>query len=227
MNIIPIAKIHSDYGGKFGIPRQSGLAPDAAAVIELAPKYRSADALRGLDGLSHIWLIWGFSENADSDWSPTVRPPRLGGNERVGVFATRSPFRPNKLGLSAVKLVRIDLENPANPLVYVAGADLMDGTPIYDIKPYVPYADAITDASSGFAPPPDAAKLEVVIRPDLAAQIPEDKLEVLRHCLALDPRPAFHGDPVRIYGMDFAGLNVRFTVEVDVLRVIEVSAPPG
>jgi tRNA-Thr(GGU) m(6)t(6)A37 methyltransferase TsaA len=225
MTITPIAHIHSDYGGKFGIPRQSGLVQDSVAVIELEPEYRNADALRGLDGFSHIWLLWGFSENTNSDWSPTVRPPRFGGNERIGVFATRSPFRPNNLGLSAVKLTRIELDNPANPLIYVVGADLMDGTPIYDIKPYVPYTDAILAVSSGYALPPNLAKLKVIIPPELAAKIPHDKQAALIHSLALDPRPAFHDDPARIYGMDFAGLNVRFSVAANVLKVIEVTAP--
>jgi tRNA-Thr(GGU) m(6)t(6)A37 methyltransferase TsaA len=223
MNITPIAHIHSDYGGKFGIPRQSGLAPDSIAVIDFEPEYRNADALRGLDGFSHIWLLWGFSENADSDWSPTVRPPRLGGNERVGVFATRSPFRPNKLGLSAVKLVRVEPDDSAKPRIYVSGADLMNGTPIYDIKPYIPYADSIPEAAAGFATEPERAKLQVIIPPESAAKIPAEKLAALSQSLALDPRPAFHDDPARIYGMAFAGLNIRFVVERYTLLVTEVS----
>ncbi|MDR3312979.1 MAG: tRNA (N6-threonylcarbamoyladenosine(37)-N6)-methyltransferase TrmO [Oscillospiraceae bacterium] len=221
--ITPIAHIRSDYGSKFGIPRQSGLAPDAEAAILFAPEFQNADALRGLAGFSHIWLIWGFSAHADADWSPTVRPPRLGGNERVGVFATRSPFRPNNLGLSAVKLVRVALENPANAQIIVAGADLMDGTPIYDIKPYIPYTDSIPEAANGFAPAPDRAKLHVALPPELAAVIPADKRAALLQSLALDPRPAFHNDPQRVYGMEFAGLNVRFAVEDDTLRVVEIT----
>jgi tRNA-Thr(GGU) m(6)t(6)A37 methyltransferase TsaA len=222
MNITPIAHIHSDYKEKFGIPRQSGLAPDSLAVINFVPEYRNPDALRGLEGFSHVWLIWGFSENADAEWSPTVRPPRLGGNERMGVFATRSPFRPNGLGLSAVKLKRVNIDNLANPQIIVSGADLMDGTPIYDIKPYLPYADSIADAACGFAPEPEHGKLLVEIPPELLSKIPEDKRAALRQTLALDPRPAFHDDPARVYGMVFAGLNVRFVVVGAVMRVVAV-----
>jgi len=223
MNIKPIAHIHSDYKSKFGIPRQSGLAPDSIAVIEFASVYRNTDALRGLDGFSHIWLIWGFSEIANAEWSPTVRPPRLGGNERKGVFATRSPFRPNNLGLSAVKLEKIDIGNPANPLIYVSGADLLDGTPIYDIKPYVTYADSIPTALSDFATEPQRKKLEVVIDEKFVKKIPADKLSALTQCLALDPRPAYQNNPERIYGMDFAGLNVKFRVENGTLYVTDIN----
>jgi tRNA-Thr(GGU) m(6)t(6)A37 methyltransferase TsaA len=223
MTIEPIAHIHSDYKSKFGIPRQSGLAPASVAVLELTAEYSTADALRGLEGFSHLWLIWGFSENTGSEWSPTVRPPRLGGNERVGVFATRSPFRPNNLGLSAVKLIRLDVDSPAKPLIYVSGADLMDGTPIYDIKPYVPYADSIADAADGFASQPELDKLKVELPPDIAAKIPAEKLAALLQCLALDPRPAYQDDPERVYGMDFAGLNIKFIVTAGVLKIIQVS----
>jgi len=230
MTITPIAHIHSDYKSKFGIPRQSGLAPDSIGVIEFEPKFRTADALRGLDmpaeqarSFSHIWLIWGFSENRDTEWSPTVRPPRLGGNERVGVFATRSPFRPNGLGLSAVRIIKIELDNPANPLIYVAGADLMDGSPIYDIKPYVPYSDIISDAKSGFAASSDRAKLSVEIPKEMVEKIPAGKQTALIQSLSLDPRPAYQNDPERVYGMDFANLNVRFTVTENVLTVVELT----
>jgi len=222
MTINPIARIHSDYKSKFGIPRQSGLVPDSLAVIEFEPEYRNADALRGLDGFSHIWLIWGFSENVNAEKSPTVRPPRLGGNERVGVFATRSPFRPNNLGLSAVKIIRIDTENTGGPLIFVSGADLMDGTPIYDIKPYVPYADSVSGALGGFASEPDRAKLKVEIADELAAKIPANKLPALTQSLALDPRPAYQLDPERVYGFEFAGLNIKFCVVGGVLTVTDV-----
>jgi len=221
MTINPIARIHSDYKSKFGIPRQSGLVPDSVAVIEFEPEYRNADALRGLDGFSHIWLIWGFSENVNAEKSPTVRPPRLGGNERVGVFASRSPFRPNNLGLSAVKIIRIDSEN-GGPLIYISGADLLDGTPIYDIKPYVPYADSIPGALDGFAHEPDRAKLKVEIADELTAKIPASKLTALTQSLALDPRPAYQNTPGRVYGLEFAGLNIKFCVEGGVLTVTDV-----
>jgi tRNA-Thr(GGU) m(6)t(6)A37 methyltransferase TsaA len=197
--------------------------PASLAVIEFEPEYRNPDALRGLEGFSHIWLIWGFFENAEADWSPTVRPPRLGGNERMGVFATRSPFRPNGLGLSAVKLERVDAESPAGPLLHVSGADLMDGTPIYDIKPYVPYADAIKSAACGFAAEPERERLRVEIPEELAAKIPADKLPALLQSLALDPRPAYQDDPQRVYGVSFAGLNIRFTVDGCVLLIVGVN----
>jgi tRNA-Thr(GGU) m(6)t(6)A37 methyltransferase TsaA len=222
MHITPIAHIHSDYGSKFGIPRQSGLVPDLSATIVFEAAYADATALRGIETFSHLWLIWGFSANADAAWSPTVRPPRLGGNERMGVFATRSPFRPNGLGLSAVKLVGVEPRHKPTPLLRVAGADLMDGTPIYDIKPYIPYADSIADASGGFAPASNRAALNVSIPPEWAAILPAEKRATLLQSLALDPRPAFHNDPARVYGMDFAGLNVRFVVENDTLRVVEI-----
>ncbi|MDR3270516.1 MAG: tRNA (N6-threonylcarbamoyladenosine(37)-N6)-methyltransferase TrmO [Peptococcaceae bacterium] len=218
----PIAHIRSDYGGKFGIPRQSGLAPDASATIGFEPEYSSEDAVRGLEQYSHLWLIWGFSENAGAEWAPTVRPPRMGGNQRLGVFATRSPFRPNKLGLSAVKLMGINFDKKHGPQITVTGADLMDGSPIYDIKPYIPYTDCIEGACAGFAADPADNKLDVVITAQQLSALPQDKQQALRQSLALDPRPAYHEDPHRVYGMLFAGYDVRFSVAGRAVTVCEI-----
>ena len=212
-----IARIHSDFPTKFGIPRQSGLVEELKATIVFEPEYRNPDALRGLEGFSHLWLIWQFSQAVRKDWSPTVRPPRLGGNTRMGVFATRSPFRPNPIGLSCVGLEGVELHTPQGPVIHVTGADLMDGSPIYDIKPYIPYADCRPQAVGGFASAPKEATLEVDIPPELLAQVPEELREALIGVLAQDPRPTYQHDPERVYGM------VRFTVEEPVLHVWEIT----
>ena len=217
-----IARMESQFPTKFGIPRQSGLVEELRSTVTFEPEYRCPDALRGIEGFSHLWLIWGFSENRRETWSPTVRPPRLGGNERLGVFATRSPFRPNGLGLSCVKLERVELSTPKGPVLHVSGADLMDGTPIYDIKPYVPYADCRPEASEGFAPAP-AETLKVVISPEMEGRIPPERVQALRGVLAWDPRPHYQADPERVYGMAFAGLEVRFTVDGRTLTVVDVT----
>ena len=214
-----IARIHSAFPTKFGIPRQSGLVEELKATIVFEPEYRNPDALRGLEGFSHLWLIWQFSQAVRKDWSPTVRPPRLGGNTRMGVFATRSPFRPNPIGLSCVGLAGVELHTPQGPVIHVTGADLMDGSPIYDIKPYIPYADCRPQAVGGFASTPKEATLEVEISQELLAQVPQELREALLGVLAQDPRPTYQHDPERVYGMAFAGLEVRFTVDGDVLYV--------
>ena len=214
-----IARIRSDFSEKFGIPRQSGLVEELKATIVFEPEFRNPDALRGLEGFSHLWLIWQFSKAVREDWSPTVRPPRLGGNERLGVFATRSPFRPNPIGLSCVRLDRVELHPELGPVIHVAGADLMDGTPIYDIKPYLPYADCKPDALGGFASLPKEATLEVDCPEKLLTRFPADRRAALLAVLAQDPRPSYQNDPERVYGMVFAGFNIRFTVAKDVLTV--------
>jgi len=209
-----IARIHNDFPTKFGLPRQSGLAPSLRAKIVFEPAYRVAEALRGLDGFSHIWLIWQFSEAAPA--FPTVRPPRLGGNVRMGVFATRSPFRPNPIGLSCVRLEAIEEDGPNGLVLIVSGADLMDGTPIYDIKPYLPGVDAHPEATDGFVGANRQVLLEVEIAPELAAALSENQCAALREILAQDPRPAYHAahaDPNRIYGLSYAGRDIHFTVE--------------
>lgn len=219
-----IARIHSAFPTKFGIPRQSGLVEELKATIVFEPEYRNPDALRGLEGFSHLWLIWQFSQAVRKDWSPTVRPPRLGGNTRMGVFATRSPFRPNPIGLSCVGLAGVELHTPQGPVIHVTGADLMDGSPIYDIKPYIPYADCRPQAVGGFASTPKEASLEVEISPELLSQVPQELREALLGVLAQDPRPTYQHDPERVYGMAFGGLEVRFTVEEPVLHVREITA---
>ena len=208
-----IARIHNDFPTKFGLPRQSGLAPSLRAKIVFEPAYRVPEALRGLEGFSHIWLIWGFSES--EGWSPTVRPPRLGGTVRMGVFATRSPFRPNPIGLSSVRLEAIEADGGNGLVLIVSGADLMDGTPIYDIKPYLPGVDAHPDASDGFVGAHPQVLLEVEIDPALAAELSESQLETLREILAQDPRPAYHAggaDASRVYGLSYAGRDIQFVV---------------
>ena len=217
-----IARIHSDFPTKFGIPRQSGLVEELRSTVVFEPEYRNPDALRGLEGFSHLWLIWQFSQAVRKDWSPTVRPPRLGGNTRMGVFATRSPFRPNPIGLSCVGLAGVELHTPQGPVLHVTGADLMDGSPIYDIKPYIPYADCRPQAVGGFASAPKEATLEVDIPPELLSRVPQELREALIGVLAQDPRPTYQHDPERVYGMAFGGLEVRFTVAEPVLRVVEV-----
>ena len=218
MTVHIIARIRSDFGAKFGIPRQSGLVDSLTARVIFEPEYRNSDALRGLDGFSHLWLIWQFSQCMGRDWSPTVRPPKLGGNRRMGVFATRSPFRPNPIGLSTVRLERIETDPVLGPVLHVCGADLMDGTPILDIKPYL---DSHPDARGGFAPGPQAA-LEVQASAGVLAPVPPDKRQALLDTLAQDPRPGYQHEPGRVYGLLFAGCNVRFTVEDGVLTVREV-----
>ena len=222
----PIAHIRSAFPAKFGIPRQAGLVKDLKAKIILEPEYRNPEALRGIEGFSHLWLIWEFSQNRREGWSPTVRPPRLGGNARMGVFATRSPFRPNPIGLSCVRLERVEWDGPQGLAVHVLGADLMDGTPIYDIKPYVPYADCHPEATQGFAPPDIARLLKVEIPPELLDRVPEEDRAALKGVLAQDPRPAYQRDPERVYGFGFAGLEVCFTVRDGILYVQDVHPAP-
>ncbi len=218
MEIFPIAHIETDFPEKFGIPRQSGLVGSLKARIIFEPRYGSPEALRGLEQFSHIWLLWEFSEAEYR--SPTVRPPRLGGNKRVGVFATRSPFRPNKIGLSAVKLEKIE-HTPCGAILHVSGADMMSGTPIYDIKPYLPYVDSIPEASNGFAAA-DGALLRVEFPEELLALVPAEKRESLRETLAQDPRPQYQHSPERLYTMSFAGMEVSFRVEGNLLTVVGI-----
>ena len=222
MEMTPIAHIKSDFSEKFGIPRQSGLVEELTAEVVFEPEYRVPEALRGLEGFSHLWLIWEFSQARREGWSPTVRPPRLGGNRRLGVFATRSPFRPNPIGLSCVRLVEVRQHRELGPVLTVAGADLLDGTPIYDIKPYLPYADCKPDAVGGFASQPKGADLEVECPPELLEAVPEDKRAALLAVLAQDPRPQYQDDPDRVYGMAFAGTEVKFRVAGGRLRVTEI-----
>ncbi|MGF7142155.1 tRNA-Thr(GGU) m(6)t(6)A37 methyltransferase TsaA [Anaerotaenia torta] len=217
-----IARIHTDFSTKFGIPRQSGIVKELKAVIVFEPEYRKPEALQGLEGFSYIWLIWGFSKNMQDTWSPLVRPPRLGGTKRMGVFATRSPFRPNPIGLSSVQLDKIERGTECGPLLHISGADLADGTPIYDIKPYLPYTDSHPEASGGFADPVRDYGLKVVFPEEWRGCIPEDRQEALMGVLAHDPRPAYQNDPNRIYGFEFCGKDVRFTVEDGVLTVYEI-----
>ena len=217
-----IARIRSDFPEKFGIPRQSGLVPQLRAKIIFEPEFRNADALRGIEGFSHLWLIWQFSAAVRETWSPTVRPPRLGGNERVGVFATRSPFRPNAIGLSCVRLEGIAHEEGLGDVLLVSGADLMDGTPIYDVKPYLPYADAHPEALGGFAPSPKET-VAVDCPPELLSALPEGQREALLGVLAQDPRPQYQHDPERVYGMSFGGWDVRFRVRGERLEVLSLT----
>ena len=217
----PVARMRSDFPEKFGIPRQAGVVPELESLVVFEPEYRDPEALRGLEGFSHIWLIWQFSASVTEGFSPTVRPPRLGGNTRMGVFATRSPFRPNALGLSCVALAGIENRPGLGTVLRVRGADLMDGTPIYDIKPYVPYADCHPEARAGFAPDPGAT-LRVEIAEAQLARVPADKRAALRGVLANDPRPRYQRDPARVYALDFAGLTVRFTVSDGIARVTAI-----
>lgn len=226
MEMTPIAHVRSDFPEKFGIPRQSRLVDELAATVVFTPAFRNPDALRGLEGFSHIWLIWEFSASVGTPWSPTVRPPRLGGNVRMGVFATRSPFRPNPLGLSPVRLEGMEQTDGLGTVLHIRGADLMDGTPVYDIKPYVPYVDAIPEAAGGFASEPASERLAVDCPPEFLAQLPDDKCRALLSVLAHDPRPPYHHDPERVYNLDFAGVTVRFRVEGARLRVVGVRAYP-
>jgi len=217
-----IAHIRSDFPTKFGLPRQSGLVSELRAEIVFEPEYRNPDALRGLEGFSHLWIIWEFSEAKRENWSPTVRPPRLGGNTRMGVFATRSPFRPNPIGLSCVEILGIRQDKELGPVIEVGGADLMDGTPIYDIKPYIPYADAHPEAKEGFTAQNQGYCLEVEISEKMQKQLPPDKLEGLYGILAQDPRPSYQDDPERIYGFEYAGYEVKFRVSGNKLCVVGI-----
>lgn len=222
MNIEPVAYFSSPLTSKFGIPRQSGILSDLPGKVVFCPEYRFPEALRGLDGFDYIWLLWGFSENAGLRWHPTVRPPRLGGNKAAGVFATRSPFRPNALGLSAVRIASIEPVTPEGPVIRTLGADLMDGTPIYDIKPYLPYSDCLPDARGGFAPSVPEAVLDVKVSAPASAVMDEKRLSLLCRLLSLDPRPAYQDDPERIYGMSFDGFEVKFTVSDNILTITDI-----
>ena len=217
-----IARIRSDFPEKFGIPRQSGLVPSLRSTITFEPEFRNADALRGLEGFSHLWILWIFSENVRDTWKATVRPPRLGGNKRLGVFATRSSFRPNPIAMSCVKIEEVRMDGPEGPEIVVSGADLMDGTPIVDIKPYLPYADSVPEAKGGFAEERRYDCLQVEIPPEILGRIPGDKRDALIEILRQDPRPHYQDDPERVYGLAFAGKNVKFKVNGDALIVIAV-----
>ena len=217
-----IARMKSDFPTKFGIPRQSGLVEDLRSTIIFEPEFRNPDALRGIEGYSHLWLIWQFSEAVRGQWSPTVRPPRLGGNTRMGVFATRSPFRPNSLGLSSVRLLGVEKTEEFGTVLHVGGADLMDGTPIFDIKPYIPYGDCHTDATGGFTDTAGDFLLQVDFPAELLGKLPEGKRDAAMGVLSHDPRPSYPRKPGRVYGLTFAGFDIRFTVDADVLTVQSV-----
>lgn len=223
MEIKPIATIQTDFKDKFGIPRQSGRVPSLFGRIVFLPEYRNPDVLRGIEGFSHLWLIFDFSKAHREEWSATVRPPRLGGNQRIGVFASRSPFRPNPLGLSSVELVRVEQSGEELALV-VSGVDLLDGTPIYDIKPYIPYADCHVDAVGGYTEATYTYRLEVDFPADLLAKIPEEKRDAVIGCLAEDPRPSYQDDPERVYKMRFAEFDIHFTVEDGHATVTDVKS---
>lgn len=222
MQIEPIAYFRSPFTTKFGVPKQSGLVENLMGTIEFVPQYRNADALRGMEDFDYLWLIWEFSANRHAATSPVVRPPLLGGNRKVGVFASRSPFRPNSLGLSSVRISEIEIDTTRGPLIHVLGADLMDGTPIYDIKPYVVYADSHPEARSGFVDKNAIRWLEVVVPDAVASRYSSDELAALRKVLSLDPRPHYQDNPEKVYGMMYAGKDVKFRVEGDVLTVVEV-----
>ena len=225
MEILPIAHIRTDFPEKFGIPRQSGLAVSLRGRIVFEPGCRDPEALRGLEGFSHLWLIWEFSANGRSGkWQPTVRPPRLGGNRHMGVFATRSPFRPNPLGLSCVELEGVETDTSDGPVIYVRGADMMDGTPIYDIKPYIKYADSRPDAICGYVDSLKDRRLKVILPDVMAAAVPQQEMrDALVEVLSLDPRPSYHDDPQREYGISFGNYNIRFRVNEDILEVVSLS----
>jgi len=221
-NMKIIAHIHTDLPSKFGLPRQSGLVEGLMGKIVFTPEYRDVSALTGLEDFSHIWIIWQFSEAVRETWSPTVRPPRLGGNKRMGVFATRSPFRPNAIGLSSVKLERIERSTTEGPVIWVSGVDLMDGTPIFDIKPYLPFTDSHPEAKGGFAENVRDHALRVDMPAELLEQIPTHQREGLLGLLSQDPRPSYQNDPTRIYGFPYGEKEIRFTVENDLLTVVAV-----
>ena len=222
-----IARIRTDFGTKFGVPRQSSLVDESQGCIIFEREFRSPDAVRGLEQFDRIWLLWQFSEVRDGEWRPTVRPPRLGGNERVGVFASRSPYRPNRIGLSCVRLEKIETETPDGPVLHVRGADLVNETPIYDIKPYLPYADSFPSARGGFGEAHASDALCVVVSPDALCGFPSEKLDALRAVLRCDPRPAYQHDAERIYGMCFAGWEIRFRVDGGTLTVVQARPEPG
>lgn len=217
-----IAHIYTDFSTKFGLPRQSGLVDEIEGRIVFEKEYRDENAFRGLEEFSHIWLLWEFSESKRDEWSPTVRPPLLGGNKRIGVFATRSPFRPNPIGLSCLKLERIEFTGEEGPILYVRGSDMMNGTPIYDIKPYLPYCDSKPDAVGGFTEALGERKLEVHMSTDLLGRVPESKQKELVAVLSGDPRPSYQNDPERVYGFLFAGMEVKFKVHEKTLTVTEI-----
>lgn len=217
----PIATMRSAFPTKFGIPRQSGLVTELKSTIVFEPAYRNPEMLRGIEGFSHLWLIWSFSQSGDR-WSPTVRPPRLGGNQRMGVFATRSPFRPNNLGLSSVRLERVELHTPEGPVLHVSGADLMDGTPIFDIKPYIPYADCHPEAAEGFTGQAEMQELTVTIPPEQLSRFPADKRDALIGVLTQDPRPRYQTDASRVYGLEFGGYEIKFRVDSQTLTVTDI-----
>ena len=219
----PIAYIETCFPSKFGIPRQAGIVDTPGRII-FDPPYRVREAVRGLEGFDYIWIIWQFSQAGRDDWSPTVRPPRLGGNERMGVFATRSPFRPNPIGLSSVRLVKVEMNEQLGPVLHVSGADLMDGTPIYDIKPYLPYADSHPDARSGFATQPSDLLLDVLCPSDLLERLPADLRQPLLDVLAHDPRPQYQHDPDRVYGMTFSGYDIHFRADDTQITVVDITS---
>ena len=223
VNIQVIARMHSDFATKFGIPRQSGLVEELRSTIVFEPEFRNPDALRGLEEFSHLWIIWQFSEAVRTGWSPTVRPPRLGGNTRMGVFATRSPFRPNNLGLSSVKLLAVEHTQEFGTVLHVGGADLMDGTPIFDIKPYIPYGDCHPEATGGFTDRAGEFLLQVEFPPELLNILPEEKRSAAIGILSHDPRPSYQRKPDRVYGLTFAGFDLRFQVVEETLTVLEVN----
>ena len=217
-----IAHIETDFNTKFGLPRQSGLCEELKGRIVFEPEYRREEAFRGLEGFSHIWVLWKFSEAEREEWSPTVRPPRLGGNKRVGVFATRSPFRPNNIGLSCVKLEKIDYDSPDAPVLYVSGIDMMNGTPVFDVKPYVPVADCKTDATDGFTQYTKDYSLAVNFSDELLCILPEEKRAGAKQMLSLDPRPSYITDEERVFGVEYAGFDIRFKVKENILTVCDV-----
>lgn len=216
-----IGHLRSDFATKFGVPRQSGLVDELESTLVFTPEYRNPDALRGLEDFSHVWLIWQFSQAVRDTWSPTVRPPRLGGNRRMGVFATRSPFRPNAIGLSSVRLLGVG-QTDEGPVLRLSGADLMDGTPILDIKPYLPFADSHPDALAGFAGEVFAHALQVNCPPDLLARLPHSRRAALLAVLSQDPRPSYQHDPARVYGFSFAGFEIKFSVDGEALTVLDI-----
>ncbi|WP_434310212.1 tRNA (N6-threonylcarbamoyladenosine(37)-N6)-methyltransferase TrmO [Hominifimenecus sp. rT4P-3] len=217
-----VARIRSDFPTKFGIPRQSGLVHELKSKIVFEPEFRNVDAVRGIEDFTYLWLIWEFSEAVRDTWAPTVRPPRLGGNRRMGVFATRSPFRPNPIGLSSVRLERVEIDPRLGPVLHISGADLMDNTPILDIKPYLPFVDSHPEAAGGFAESTKDYRLLVEFPEQLLALVPEERRDALQGVLASDPRPSYQNDPERVYGFGFAGLEIRFTVQDGVLTVRQV-----
>ncbi len=223
VNIQVIARMHSDFATKFGIPRQSGLVEELKSTIVFEPEFRNPDALRGIEDFSHLWIIWQFSEAVRQGWSPTVRPPRLGGNTRMGVFATRSPFRPNNLGLSSVKLLGMEHTEKFGTVLHVGGADLMDGTPIFDIKPYIAYGDSHPDAKGGFTDTAGEFLLHVEFPEELLIRLPADKRDAAVGVLSHDPRPSYQRKPDRVYGLTFAGYDIRFRVSEDTLTVVDVT----